>query len=281
MVSTTGFGPFSDLAVIYRWAAEIWKGNYTGLYPYPLMVLLSPLTLLPLDVVAILWLAAMLVIMVVTLKRESLYWMFYIPFLQGLFLGQIDLFFWLAYRSKRPAIWALLSLKPQLLLLVLPRLLTDKRKILEFLAAVAVLHVPFLILRPAWPVEWLGFLSTYQNRMTEIPGTTVSGQILFSPWALPFLALILLLGFFRRKNVEAAFFLANPFLLPYDYSLLMGDVSKIILPLSWLSLGVAWRVGAGWPYALMLVAVLLFETIRERRIKTPEPVQKLPPSSPD
>ncbi len=282
MVSTNGFGFFSDFAVVYRWAAEIWSGNYTGQYPYPLMVLLSPIALLPLDVVAMIWLAAMLVILVLLLKRESLYWVFFIPFLQVLFLGQIDPLFWLAYRSKRPAVWALLSLKPQLLFLVIPRILTDKRKVPEFLAALAVLHLPFLILRPTWPREWWSFLSTYsQNRLTQMPGTTVSEQILFSLWALPFLALILLLVLLRHKNLEAAFFLANPFLLPYDYSLIMGDVSKIIIPLSWLSLGIAWRVGANWPYLIMLVAVLLFEIFRERRLKTPEPAQKLPPSSPN
>lgn len=282
MVSSTGFGFFSDFAVLYRWAGEMWKGDYVGQYAYPFMVLISPISLIPINIVAALWFVTMLLILVLTLKRESLYWIFFIPFLQVLFLGQIDPLFWLIYRSKRPAVWALLSLKPQLLLLVLPKIITCKRRALEFLAAMAALHLPFWLIRPAWPLEWLNFLSTYsQNRLTRMPGTTVSGEILFSIWALPFLASLILLVWFRRRNLEAAFFLVNPFLLPYDYSLLMGSISKIIIPLSWLALWIAWQVNTSWPYTLMLLAILSFETIRARRAKIPTPEQIPPPSSPD
>lgn len=279
MVSTTGFGFFSDFAVMYRWAGEIWKGGYIGLYPYPLMVLLAPLSLIPINIVAGLWLVSMLLILVFALKRESLYWIFFIPFLQALYLGQIDPLFWLAYRSKRPAVWALLSLKPQLLILVLPRIFTEKRKFLEFSASLALLHVPFLLIRPAWPLEWVNFLPTYQNRLANMSSITVSENIILSIWALPLIVSLVLLVWFRRKNLDAAFFLVNPLLLPYDYSLLMGNVSKMIIPLSWLALGIAWQVGSGWPYMIMLMGVLLFETIREQRAKTPAPVQTLPPSS--
>ncbi|MCL4528385.1 MAG: hypothetical protein M1282_03115, partial [Chloroflexi bacterium] len=193
-------------------------------------------------------------------------------------LGQLDPLFWLAYRSKRPAIWALLSLKPQLLLLAIPKIFSNKRNIVEFSLAVLALNIPFLLVRPMWPIEWLRFLSTYgQNRLTKVPAATVSGEILFSLWALPLIASLILLVIIRRKNMESAFFLANPVLLPYDYSLLMGSTSKIIIPFSWLALWGAWQVKAGWPYALMLIATLVFETIREKSARSKSIQHTSPP----
>lgn len=242
----------------------MWAGNYTGLYPYPLMALLAPMSLIPLDAAAVLWFAACIGIFVWMLRRAGLYWVFFVPFLQSMFLGQIDPFFWLIFRSPRPAVWALLSLKPQLLLLALPNILASRRNLGEFLLATLALHVPFLLARPTWPEEWVNFLSGYQNRLTEIKASTVSGQIVLSAAVLLFGALLAGLVLLRRKNVEGALFLINPLLVPYDYLLMMGTASRITIPLSWLALALAWKVQAGWPYALMFTSVLIWETIRER-----------------
>lgn len=260
-----GFGFFSDFALIHRWAGQTWTGSYTGLYPYPLMLFLAPISRLPVDTAAVLWIAACLIILVLVLGRNSLYWMLFVPFLQGIFLGQIDPFFLPVYRSNRPAVWALLSLKPQLLLLALPKILSSRRNAVEFLAATLGLHLPFLLLRPRWPLEWLDFIADYQNRVAEITQSTVSGQIVSSWWVLPFAALLIGLVVWRRKNLEGLTFLINPLLLPYDYTLLMGSVSKVIIPVSWLALAVAWQWHAGWPYALMLLGVLIYETLRPPR----------------
>jgi len=267
MVATSGFGFFSDFAVIHRWAGLIWQGTYTGQYPYPLIVLLSPISLVPVDAAAVGWLFLMIVALVIALKRDALYWVFYIPLLQTLFLGQLDVFFWLVYRSKRPALWALLSLKPQFLLPALPRILASKRNLGEFLAASAVLHVPFLLHRPSWPAEWVQFLTAYgQNRLTRVPASTASGAILLSAWIIPFAAALVVLFLLRPKNLEHLLFLANPALMPYDYSLLAGGISRIMIPLSWLALWAAWQARAGWPYALLLLAFVAFETLQERRL---------------
>lgn len=243
----------------------MWAGNYTGLYPFPLMVLLAPISRLPLDTAAIVWIAVCLITLVLVLRRNSLYWMLFVPFLQGIFLGQIDPFFLPIYRSKRPAVWALLSLKPQLLLLALPKIFASRRNAVEFAAATLGLHIPFLLLRPRWPLEWLDFIAHYQNRVAEITQSTVSGQIVLSWWVLPFAALLIGLVLWRRRNLEGATFLINPLLLPYDYTLLIGAVSKLIIPISWLALALAWKVQAGWPYVLMTLGVLVYETVRERR----------------
>jgi hypothetical protein len=230
---------------------------------------MAPISLLPVDVVAVLWFSVILLILVLTLKRESLYWIFFTPFLQLLFLGQLDPIFWLVYRSNRPAVWALLSLKPQLLLLAVPKIFANKRNLVEFSTALALLHFPFLLFRPAWPLEWIAFLSTYQNRFTTILYTTASGEIVFSLWIIPFGIFLCALFLLGKKKLDHILFLANPLLLPYDYSLLMGSVSKVVIPLSWLASWGAWQVKAGWPYALMLAAALAFETIKERRIDSP------------
>jgi hypothetical protein len=248
----------------------MWAGNYTGLYPFPLMVLLAPISRLPLDTAAVLWIAACLITLVLVLGRNSLYWMLFVPFLQGIFLGQIDPFFLPIYRSKRPAVWALLSLKPQLLLLALPKIFASRRNAVEFTAAALGLHLPFLLLRPRWPLEWLDFIAHYQNRVAEITQSTVSGQIVLSWWVVPFAALLIGLVVWRRKNLEGAAFLINPLLLPYDYTLLMGAVSKLIIPISWLALALAWKVQAGWPYILMMLGVLIYETVRNQRAEVTE-----------
>jgi hypothetical protein len=242
----------------------MWAGNYTGLYPFPLMVLLAPVSRLSVDAAAIVWFITCLGILVWILRRNSLYWILFVPFLQNMFLGQLDPLFWLAYRSKQPAVWALLSLKPQLLLLALPKIIASKRNAVEFTAATLGLHLPFLLLRPRWPLEWLDFVAHYQNRVAEITRSTVSGQIVLSWWVLPFAALLIGLVLWRRKSLEGATFLINPLLLPYDYTLLMGGVSRLIIPISWLALALAWKVQAGWPYILMMLGVLVYETVRER-----------------
>jgi hypothetical protein len=156
-------------------------------------------------------------------------------------------------------------LKPQLLLLALPKILSSRRNAVEFLAAALGLHLPFMLLRPRWPAEWLNFVAHYQNRVAEITQSTVSGQIVLSWWVLPFAALLIGLVVLRRRNLEGATFLINPLLLPYDYTLLMGVVSKLIIPISWLALAVAWKVQAGWPYMVMVLSVLMFEAARDRR----------------
>jgi len=265
MVSTTGFGLFSDFSLIHKWAGEMWAGHYTGLYPFPLMVLLAPLSRLPVDVAAGAWFVASLAILVWMLRRSALYWILFVPFLQSTFLGQLDPLFWLIYRSRRPAVWALLSLKPQLLLPALPGIFSSRRNFAEFVAATLALHVPFLLIRPTWPAEWLDFLAHYQNRLGEITRSTVSGEIVLSAGVVPYVLLLAVLVYLRRKNAEAGLFLINPLLLPYDQMLLMGAVSRIAIPLSWLALAAAWRFQAGWPYAVMTLCVLAFETYRERR----------------
>jgi hypothetical protein len=243
----------------------MWSGQYTGLYPFPLMLALAPISRLPVDLAAGLWFVACLVIVVWLLRRTSLYWILFVPFLQCLYLGQLDPLFWLIYRSNRPAMWALLSLKPQLLLPALPAIFSSRRNFVEFAAASIALHLPFLLLRPGWPAEWAGFLSHYQNRLGEISRSTVSGEIIFSTGVIPYVLLLAALVFLRRKNLEASLFLINPLLLPYDYVLLMGAVSTIVIPLSWIALAAAWKVQAGWPYAVMMLCVLVLETSRERR----------------
>ncbi|HEY5901218.1 MAG TPA: hypothetical protein VIU39_01610 [Anaerolineales bacterium] len=264
MVSMHGFGFFSDFALIYQWAQRLWSGEYTGLYPYPLMVLFAPVTLLPIDVAAALWLATILVIFVVSLKRESLYWIFFVPALQLLYLGQLDPLFWLAWRARRPALWSLLTLKPQLLPLALPQILSSKRNALEFTAATLALHLPFLILRPSWPTEWVAYLSKYGNRLTIVPLATVTAPIILSWLVFPFAVCLLLLYVSRHANLTGILFLANPVFVPYNYFLLAGAVSRIAIPLSWLAAWAGWEVKAGWPYAIMLLATLAFETARGR-----------------
>lgn len=274
MVSTNGFGFFSDFSQIYGWAGDAWRGNYVGQYPYPLILLLAPISLIPLDAIAILWLIVILASFVLVMRRESLYWIFFVPFLQVLFLGQLDPLFWLIYRSDRPWLWGLLSLKPQFLLMMLPRIFASRRNLSQFLAGVVALHLPFLLIRPAWPAEWIAYLTTYQqNRLTQVPLATTSGAIIFSPWVLPFAAALLVLFLLRRANWEGILFLANPALLPYDYSLLIGRISRMIIPLSWVALGLAWLVHAGWPYAVMLMLVLVIMTIREWRPPSTAAVQ--------
>jgi membrane protein implicated in regulation of membrane protease activity len=55
----------------------------------------------------------------------------------------------------------------------------------------------------------------------------------------------------------------------------MGAVSRLIIPISWLALALAWKVQAGWPYILMMLSVLAYETVREGRGQKTAPSEEV------
>ena len=63
------------------------------------------------------------------------------------------------------------------------------------------LHLPFLLLRPRWPLEWLDFICPLSEpAVAEITQSTVSGQIVLSWWVLPFAALLIGLVVLAQKE---------------------------------------------------------------------------------
>ena len=218
MVSTTGFGFFSDFALVHQWSRQLWDGVYTGQHLYPFLALFAPISLLPVDVAAAIFLALMLGSVVFTLKRDSLRWILFVPLLQSHLPGPAGSAILAGVPCRAPCrVGAAYPQTTAACFLCCPGCLPVGATSWSSLAATVALHVPFLILRPRG--RWNGcgcFRSMDKTGITRDPRTPPrSGSIIFSAWVIPFAAcLLILLVFMRRKNLEGVLFLANPLMVP-------------------------------------------------------------------
>ncbi len=274
------WNPFSDAAILYAQGQALWDtGTYNSMYPYPAVVLFALMSRLPLWVVVTLVTGASLAILVALTKRSALLWMFFTPFLQVVWLGQIDMpFVWLMSRPT-PTRLALLTLKPQLFVLALPVLWKDKSLIRPTLLRITALYLPFTLARTAWIAEWLGHAG-YKL-----------GEASVSLWAVPVLAMVAIGVCLKFRAWRSAAVSLNPALRAYDFVALVGSAPAWIVPMSWLAAlasnalsGLPWSGtlmglvpgGIEWPYALMgFVAWLDMRHTRNRpHLRVGEPLHE-------
>jgi len=242
--------PFLDFTVLYQTGKDLWNGLYTGLYPLPANGLFALWALFPEWATLAALLITSLALFVAVFKRKALLWVFYVPVLQVLWMGQIDLLsLWLLAHFS-PVSLALLTLKPQLFILAIPLLLKRKELWKPFVAWCAVLYVPITLVRPTWILEWI-------RQMNDGRLSSVSDSF----WQVPLLAIIVLVTLIvtRKISFNVLYWCFNPTLRWYDFSLLAGK-SYWLIPASWI---IVWfsqqrQPDLYWTYALLGLVTIQF-----------------------
>lgn len=147
---------YYDWEMMIGWGRALLDGQYLGVYPLPATALLALLSLVPYQVTGTVVAAASLVVLVVAFKRMAFAWALYLPTLHGLYLGQPDVLLWGLWRAGTPLALALMTLKPHVFLLALPKVLALSRSDKVRLALyTAVMYLPFFVWRPGWVGEWV------------------------------------------------------------------------------------------------------------------------------
>jgi len=247
---------FSDYAVFYRIGQEFWQGQYSSLclYPFPMVFFFAVLALFnPAVGLAALTLTS-LTIVVFTFKRWALAWIFYVPILNTIAAGQIDLIMFTLWRWSTPLSLALLSLKPQLFILAIPKLMSDRALLKKTALWIGILYGLPTLLYPGWVVQWLGQMND---------GRIGSGfnAVLYS---VPVAAFMVVAGltFARRWHWSTVATSFNPFIRAYDYTLLAG-VSLWLIPASLATWVMMHALGSAWPVSLLGVMAGVAQAGRE------------------
>lgn len=235
---------FTDYQSLMDTGVDLWHGVYSGIRPLPMVGLFALWSLIPYNIGAWLFCALSIVALVALFKRRALLWLFYFPIIETLALSQTDIWFlWLA-SIKRPIAWALMTLKPQLFLFVLPALIADRAAWRPFVLWCAALYLPVTIVRPTWIIEWLHMMD--DGRLSGHSATT----LLYAPTIilLAGLAVLIVVHHMNYDVIVSAF---NPFLRQYDLVMIAGKVTLWAIPISWLAYLLGHQLLLPWPVALL------------------------------
>jgi hypothetical protein len=237
---------FGDLDDFRLYGALFLAGTYFPRYPLPIYGWFVVLALLPRDLALAGLIALSLLALVVIFKRRAVLWLLYVPVLQTLALGNLDVLFLALLRHGSPVALALLTLKPQLFLFALPDLWRRREMWRPFALWCVLLWLPPTLLFP----QWIGmFIGGGDDRIVK--GTSAS------LWPVPLLALALIVFMLvaRRLRWEVIASALNPLLRAYDYTILAGR-SIWLVPASWAAWLLMWQAGAAWPMALTALVLL-------------------------
>lgn len=242
-----------------------------NVYPLPAVLLILPLSFLPPQVAAIVWVGGLMAGVLLALRLSGLpsWLVLYWPVLNGINLEQFTIFILIAqivalwaYRERR---WWLLALccalivtKPnQGLVFVLVMVLLARHWRQQLVVGGAIWGGS-LLLDPRWVAEWLPTLYRH-HELTQQP--------IF--WALALFAIPLWLVGDRVGSAIVAQFALMPFPLPATYAaspvpltVLDDRRSKWLMPISFLWpfaavwLGIAWAVALTMILPMVALAVL-------------------------
>lgn len=245
---------------IFHAAAVCWLNGidpYTCIgfqYPLPTLFLFLPLAFLPLPVAKGVWLLIELICLVVVCKRWSVWYALFVPVLQSLWLGQIDLIMLPAMAVATGPAMALLTLKPQLVWLYLPFWLWSAgwRDRLSFGVVAGFLWGGSTLAYPGW-VQ--GFTeSTRELGQAAYASPTLFGGGFLPVWLIVLGFLVGMAVFSSRRWVVS--FLFNPALNSYNLAGLLVWRRWWLVPASWGTQLLANQVGAAWPHLLLTVMCL-------------------------
>ena len=248
---------FQDYIRFVETGAAWWAGSYVGPYPLPAVGLFAALSLVPWQVGYFALTGIGVLTLVVRLKRAAPLWFAYVPVLQVLLIGNLDLVWLGLWTTRKPVAFALMTLKPHLMLFAVPEMIRwSRREKLSWLGWASALWLPSWLVRPNWLIEWLGFLS-HSSRIAQ----HWASDLWSSP--LPIVAVsllsILVIWFIAKRPPFArpATLFLNPAIGSYDYALLSGISHWIIIPASWIAQVAEVYYHAYWAWALLGILATL------------------------
>jgi hypothetical protein len=253
-----------DYVDFIEWGQALWQGRYIGWYPLPMTIFFAGLSLIPVWVGYALLVVVSVVILLRRFKWQAPLWFAYIPILQVLLVGNIDVLWMGLYYAKTPLSLTIMSLKPQLFWYALPDVWQMRHRWKEFLGWGVLVYGPAFLLRPFWVLEWLQLLRGYQQTV-PILGDSAAIWSMPQVVAVVFVGLCLLVAWkVKGLNWRPATLFINPS-HAYDYALIAGS-TYLIIPLSWICQYLEVTYHLFWPWALLGALAILLSKAGTREV---------------
>lgn len=217
-------------------------------------------------------------------RRSNLLWLLFVPTLYVLIVGQLDiLFVWIAKKFIKKRWWsvfpaAFLMLKPQLAVLLLPItiidwLKNDRCSLAAWSAITLALYGLPVVLSPQFVTGWLGETRAAAN-LYFIGSPGIFSLALQGPLQiLLFGGAAAILGgalFLPPQALSAALLTATPLGAWYNQTILTAQAPvKILVPISWLAMGLAAALKATYPFILVPLSALGWYVWTQRRDPQP------------
>jgi len=284
---------FKDIDIFLLAAQAIVQGrdpysipNLEVFYPLPFYFLFIPLSVLPSDLVHVLWTILNAVVLVAVLRRRALPVFISAPVFLTFLLGQVDILMMALFAKVRSGIGAgialaFLVLKPQLVVLVTPWLMwqwwrKQPRQLVWFLALVSILLLGSWIVQPDWAAR---LIARSGERTRAAISSSVWGVLSFLPASLwlpvSVLVVVVLVVWAWRKNnfdsIAVVGMLISPYIFSYNLTPLLVTFRRPVALIAWTIL--SWTVFAiaAWQSndraAALLSGLILFELMRQSFVR--------------
>jgi len=246
MISLEPLSLFRDWYIFYRAGQALSEGispfRVEGFFnPIQVAWILSFTTWIPFSV----WVPLMIVVsflLIVLLAKKRSHWMLLsLPFMFGMIMGSLDAFLWVPARLLGGWGLSLLTLKPQLGIILIPIQLlnwwfeNNRRDIINFLISTVLLWGIPTIIQPAWVMDWLASLPTLSSRMHSAASFSGFSALTGAEWVYILLfGIVLAIILIKRSQafyIAAAF---SPSIWPSDWILASEFVTWRFTLLSWL-----------------------------------------------
>ncbi len=279
-----------DFFVFWQIAQSILSGaslysTPESLYPPAMLLLFTPLGLLPFNIAFGLWSGLNVILYIFSVrfftKENLLAWFFYTPALFILLTGQIDIIFlWVSTFLISKQTWkkvlaaVILTLKPQIAFIVLPWLLIrwikqQPKTILFWLVGCIFLHGLPLIIDPGIYTKWLEATQAYSSdRILLSPGVFGLANFEVPIWLLIVFAIVIMVfGLFQNEKLSRnAQIIALPMGIWYENVFLVGAASwKWLVPISWICYVLAYFLKTSVILILIPISAFVIQVIKNTR----------------
>lgn len=246
MIPLTPLALFRDWYIFYQAGRAI----NNGISPYLVEDYLNPIqiawflsltTRIPFNIWVMLMIGASFLLIVVLAKRKSHWVLLSLPFIFGMSMGSLDVFLWVPARLLGGGGLALLTLKPQIGMLIIPLQLLqwwyakDKKNIISFFAATIILWGIPTLLHPQWLREWLSVIPPIQERMFGAASVAGFSELTGYVWVyIAIFTVVLAILILRRSDKFYLAAIFSPSIWPSDWMILSEYATWRFTLLSWL-----------------------------------------------
>ena len=237
---------FRDWYIFYSAGKAVLQGKFPYSvidYYNPIQVawILAPTTILPFEIWVYVMIALSFIGIVALCKRKSHLTLLSFPFVFGMTMGSLDVLLWVPSRLLGGVGLSLLTLKPQLAVVVAPLQLMSwyredqKSEVVRFFISTILLWgIPTLI-HPGWFMKWVNNLPPIETRLHG--AASLAGFHALTGGSAVYLALffvILIWLLFKKRNdyyLAASF---SPSFWPSDWMIAAEHITWRFTVLSWL-----------------------------------------------